>query len=211
MWSIFILFIVLSIVHDRTQTFQLKQKNIFVENKILNKDKIEPQNLPCIIMQAWFKNLRWRAINTVCFLYKYLSPSQRVRFSLFFRFQSYFYSHGLKHFPSNCPSLLLLYLKNIKWPYTRYHTYDKKLSNLWGVIVTTCLMSNKDTFTCPPILHASTGLIRNFCIANNTLCLRSALFFVTIFSQFLRGVTVVAHKLKSKLMQNFGCIMCIFW
>ena len=161
-------------------------------------------------MQAWFKNLRWRAINTVCFLYKYLSPSQRVRFSLFFRFQSYFYSHGFKHFPSNCPSLLLLYLTNIKWPYTRYHTDDKKLSNLWGVIVTTCLMSSKDTFTCPPILHVSTGLIRNFCIANNTLCLRSALFFVTIFSQFLRGVTVVAHKLKSKLMQNFGCIMCIF-
>ena len=55
-----------------------------------------------------------------------------------------------------------------------------------------------------------TGLIRNFCIANNTLCLHFALFFVTIFSQFLPGVAVVAHKLKSKLMQNLGCIMCIF-
>ena len=165
------------------------------------------QNLPCIIMQAWRKNLRWHAINTVWFTYKYLSPSQRVKFSLYFHFQSYFYLHGFKHFLSNCPYLLFLYLKNMKRP----HTHDEKLSNLWGVIVTTCLMSSKDTFTCPPILHVSTGLIRNFCIANNTLCLRSALFFVTIFSQFLRGVTVVAHKLKSKLMQNFGCIMCIFW
>ena len=87
------LLFVLSIVHDRTQKFQLKQKNIFVENKILNKDKIEPQNLPCIIMQAWFKNLRWRAINTVCFLYKYIlipKPTSQIfpilSFSILFLF-----------------------------------------------------------------------------------------------------------------------------
>ena len=92
-WSIFILLFVLSIVHDRTQKFQLKQKNIFVENKILNKDKTEPQNLPCIIMQAWFKNLRWRAINTVCFLYKYIlipKPTSQIfpilSFSILFLF-----------------------------------------------------------------------------------------------------------------------------
>ena len=75
-------------------------------------------------------------------------------------------------------------------------------SRTFEVLLTTCLMSSKDRFTCPPILHVSTGLIRNFCIANNTLCLDFAIIFVTIFSQFLRSVTVVAHKLKSKLMQK---------
>ena len=51
------------------------------------------------------------------------------------------------HFPSNRAPLLLLYLR-IKLPHTHYHTHDKKLSNLCGVIVTTCLLSSKDTFTC---------------------------------------------------------------
>ena len=84
-WSVFIFFFVLSIVHYDTQKL-----DIFAENKILNKGKTEPQNLPCIIMQAWRKNLRWHAINTVWFTYKYLSLSQRVKFSLYFHFQSYF-------------------------------------------------------------------------------------------------------------------------
>ena len=35
--------------------------------------------------------------------------------------------------------------------HTHYHTHDKKLSNLCGVIVTTCLMSSKDTLTYPPM------------------------------------------------------------
>ena len=125
MWSVFIFSFVFSIVHYHTQKL-----DIFAENKILNKGKTEPQNLPCIIMQAWRKNLRWHVINTVWFTYKYLSPSQRVKFSLYFHFQSYFYLHGFKHFLSNCPYLLFLYLKNMKRP----HTHDKKLSNLWGVI-----------------------------------------------------------------------------
>ena len=130
-WSIFILFFFCAQYRTWPYTrIWMKTKNIFVENKILNTDKIEPQNLPCVMIQAWFKNLGWRAINTVWFLYKYLSPSQRVKFSLYFHFQSYFYLHGFKHFLSNCPYLLFLYLKNMKRP----HTHDKKLSNLWGVI-----------------------------------------------------------------------------
>ena len=54
-------------------------------------------------------------------------------------------------------------------------------SRTFEVLLTTCLMSSKDRFTCPPILHVSTGLIRNFCIANNTLCLHFALFFCNHF------------------------------
>ena len=184
----------------------MKTKNIFVENKILNTAKIEPQNLPCVMIQAWLKNLRWRAINTVWFLYKYSSPSQRVKFSLYFHFQSYFYLHGFKHFLSNCPYLLFLYLKNMKRP----HTHDEKLSNLWGVIVTTCLMSSKDTFTCPPILHVSTGLIRNFCTANNTLCLHSALFFVTIFPNFSRVLQSLHTKWSPSLCKILGALCAFF-
>ena len=184
----------------------MKTKNIFVENKILNTDKIEPQNLPCVMIQAWLKNLRWRAINTVWFLYKYSSPSQRVKFSLYFHFPSYFYLHGFKHFLSNCPYLLFLYLKNMKRP----HTHDEKLSNLWGVIVTTCLMSSKDTFTCPPILHVSTGLIRNFCTANNTLCLHSALFFVTIFPNFSWVLQSLHTKWSPSLCKILGALCAFF-
>ena len=107
------------------------------------------------------------------------------------------------HFPSNRAPLLLLYLR-IKLPHTHYHTHDKKLSNLCGVIVTTCLLSSKDTFTCFFLLHVPTGFIRNFCIAHNTLCLRFALFCVTIFSQFLLGVTVVPRQIEAQLMKNLG-------
>ena len=115
---------------------------------------------------------------------------------LFFIFVSW-------HFPSNRAPVLLLYLR-IKSPHTHYHTHDKKLSNLWGVIVTTCLLSSKDTFTCFFLLHVPTGFIRNFCIAHNTLCLRFPLFCVTIFSQFLLGVTVVARQIEAQLMKNLG-------
>ena len=115
---------------------------------------------------------------------------------LFFIFVSW-------HLPSNRAPLLLLYLR-IKLPHTHYYTHDKKLSNLWGVIVTTCLLSSKDTFTCFFLLHVPTGFIRNFCIAHNTLCLRFALFCVTIFSQFLLSVTVVPRQIEAQLMKNLG-------
>ena len=115
------------------------------------------------------------------------------------------------HLISRAP-LLLLYLR-IKLPHTHYHTHDKKLSNLWGVIVTTCLLSSKDTFTYFFfLLHVPTEFIRNFCIAHNTLCLRFALFCVTIFSQFLLGVTVVPRQIEAQAYAEFGggqtrCIM----
>ena len=54
------------------------------------------------------------------------------------------------------------------------------------------------------ILHVSTGFIRNFCIAHNTLCLRFALFCVTIFSQFLLGVTVVPRQIEAQAYEKFG-------
>ena len=144
---------------------------------------------------------------------EYLSSSQRVKFSLYFHFQSYFYSHGFKHFPSNCPSLFLLYLKIIKRRHTRYHTltHDKKRSNLWGVIVTTCLMSSNDTFTYPPILHVSTGFIRNFCVAHNTLCLRSALFFVTIFPNFSRVLQSLHTNWSPSSCKILGALCAFFY
>ena len=108
------------------------------------------------------------------------------------------------HFPSNRAPLLLLYLR-IKLPHTHYHTHDKKLSNLCGVIVTTCLLSSKDTFTCFFfLLHVPTGFIRNFCIAHNTLCLRFALFCVTIFPNFSWVLQSFQDKLKPNLWKIWG-------
>ena len=54
------------------------------------------------------------------------------------------------------------------------------------------------------LLHVPTGFIRNFCIAHNTLCLRFALFCVTIFSQFLLGDTVVPRQIEAQLMKHLG-------
>ena len=107
------------------------------------------------------------------------------------------------HFPSNRAPLLLLYLR-IKLPHTHYHTHNKKLSNLCGVIVTTCLLSSKDTFTCFFLLHVPTGFIRNFCIAHNTLCLRFALFCVTIFPNFSWVLQSFQNKLKPNLWKIWG-------
>ena len=56
-------------------------------------------------------------------------------------------------------------------------THDKKLSNLALRFYCQNLPDeSKDTFACPPILHVSTGFIRNFCIAHNTLCLHVVLY-----------------------------------
>ena len=56
-------------------------------------------------------------------------------------------------------------------------THDKKLSNLTLRFYCQNLPDeSKDTFACPPILHVSTGFIRNFCIAHNTLCLHVVLY-----------------------------------
>ena len=70
-------------------------------------------------------------------------------------------------------------------------------------------MSSKDTLTYPP-RHVSTGFIRNFCIAHNTLCLRFGL--CNNFSQFLLGVTVVRRQIEAQAYAEFGggqtrCIM----
>ena len=81
-------------------------------------------------------------------------------------------------------------------------THDKKLSNLALRFYCQNLPDeSKDTFACPPILHVSTGFIRNFCIAHNTLCLHVVLY--NNFSQFLLGVTVAPRQIEAQASAKF--------
>ena len=112
-------------------------KTNFFQNKIFNKNKIEPQNLPCIITRIWLKNVYFDVqLKLFVFRIKLLIPKPNessfpytfilnpifiemdssLMLFLFLIFVSW-------HFPSDCAPLLLLYLRDIKWLYTHYHTW----------------------------------------------------------------------------------------
>ena len=62
-------------------------------------------------------------------------------------------------------------------------------------------MSSKDTFACPPILHVSTGLFAPFVLLIiHFVC---TLFCITIFSQFLLGVTVAPRQIEAQACAKF--------
>ena len=126
---------------------------------------------------------------------------------LFLLYWFYFFFVTL-HFPSNRARLLLLYLR-IKWPHTlitpmirNSRTFALLLSLLawWAVKILLHI----------PLWHVSTGFNRNFCIAHNTLCLRSGL--CNNFFSISPGVTVVPRQIEAQAYAEFGggqtrCIM----
>ena len=62
-------------------------KTNFFQNKIFNKNKIEPQNLPCIITRIWLKNVYFDVqLKLFVFRINYLSPSQTSQVFLILSF-----------------------------------------------------------------------------------------------------------------------------
>ena len=77
------------------------------------------------------------------------------------------------HFPSNRARLLLLYLR-IKWPHTLITPMIRN-SRTFAVLLSLLAWWAVKILLHIPLWHVSTGFNRNFCIAHNTLCLRSGL------------------------------------